>query len=673
MAKKQQKSKQSNQDIQNKSTKKIKSDLNSSRYTQKDFLQIAIMALSIVVVGFIMYSRTINYDLVYCDDNIFVNDYYTFNMNPDNASTCFQKTMGTTYYRPMLNLSILYDTQQTLKSQFAGKDPAQVDPLQIKPDVFHRTNLILHLLASMLTFLFLLKMGYNRITSFLFGMLMAVHPIVTPAVAWISGRNDSMITVFILLTLIFFILFKETKKTWMWLYYLAHLFFFGIALFTKEVTAFLPFVCMAYIFLVIKEKQVFTSKNFALIGGWFATGLYWYVMRGDALKGINNPDTIGADALKDTYLSIFALLGKMFLPVKMIALSSYEIFSIVSGIVIMIILAIYLIRSKRVDKERALFGFIWFGLFLFPTLLIRIIFVGDFFDYAEHRAYLVMIGIFILIMEILRSRKIEFNKPITIGIASVLLLAFAARAYSYTPVFKDREAFWGHMVKVYPEKPRGYLDYGKAFFVKDSLAKAEQLYLKGVELNPNNKNLYIDLAAVNMRKGDFAKAETYSRKALSIDPSDVIAYYNLGKSSYSQGNLAVAIPAFEKSVSQGNKYPMWWVDLGIAYYRAGDMDKAIGAYQQCLNLMPRNFYAYSNMGSAYATKGDMNNAIICWNNSLAINPRMYDAYNNLMRYNLYMKDFAKVKSLLDQMIQNGGADKLPPDVKQGLQSAGIKF
>jgi tetratricopeptide (TPR) repeat protein len=79
------------------------------------------------------------------------------------------------------------------------------------------------------------------------------------------------------------------------------------------------------------------------------------------------------------------------------------------------------------------------------------------------------------------------------------------------------------------------------------------------------------------------------------------------------------------------------------------------------------------MGSAYATKGDMNNAIICWNNSLAINPRMYDAYNNLMRYNLYMKDFAKVKSLLDQMIQNGGADKLPPDVKQGLQSAGIKF
>ena len=72
--------------------------------------------------------------------------------------------------------------------------------------------------------------------------------------------------------------------------------------------------------------------------------------------------------------------------------------------------------SKSIDKNKVYFGFLWFLLLVFPTLLIRIIYVEDFFDYAEHRAYLVMIGLIIVILEILRANKVNFKKPIALSI-----------------------------------------------------------------------------------------------------------------------------------------------------------------------------------------------------------------------------------------------------------------
>ncbi|ROL61272.1 tetratricopeptide repeat protein [Bacteroidetes/Chlorobi group bacterium ChocPot_Mid] len=663
------------------------------QYSRNDLIMIAVFSLVIILAGYFLYEPTLKYDLVYCDDNIFLQDFYPLNKNPENIKEVFKKTMGTSYYRPILNVSIIMDTQWSLKNQFPGQNPDNIDPRSITPDIFHRTNLIFHLLASFLVFIFLLKLGYPIITSFLFGLIVTVHPVLTPAASWISGRNDSMITVFILLSFIAMVFYFERKGIWKAIAYILHILFFGLSLFTKEIAAFFPFIVFAYLYFVYKPtpkgkaaegrtsydklsfgekfKRILSSQYIALIAGQFFMGLIWYIMRLKAIEGIQNPDTIGLVALPDNALSVPALVGKFFLPIKMIALSSYEWFTITTGFVFIAIIILLFVYIKNLDKDKSWFGLIWFGLLLFPTLLIRIVYVEDFFDYAEHRAYLVMIGLIIFIIEVLKSYNVDFKKPIPIAVMVIIILLFGYKSYGYREEFMNRKTFWSHMVEMYPYKSRGYLDLGKAYLVEDSLDKAEELYHKGIERNPDNRNLYIDLSAVYLKKTDYPKAEQYAKKALSIEPNNVIAFYNLGKAYFAQGKLEESKQAF-LNACKIPKFADWFKDLGDVYYRLNDLPMAIQAYQKAISGNPRNYFAYNNMGLAYAILNKYEEARQCWTNAVNINPKMYEAYYNLIRVAILVdKDLAKAQQIVMILKQHGG--QVPDDIATVLKSNGISY
>ncbi|MFC2131580.1 tetratricopeptide repeat protein [Bacteroidota bacterium] len=644
--------------------KPVKNEIiQAKKYSRTELILVAAFALVIVMSGFFLYKPALDYDLVYCDDNIFLHDYYPFNKNPDNIKESFNKTMGTSYYRPILNVSIIMDTQWSLDEQYPDTDPNMVNPRKITPDIFHATNLVLHLLGSLFVFIFLLKLGYEVITSFLFGMIFVAHPLLTPAASWISGRNDSLITVFILLSFIAMTFYFERKGVWRLVSYVFHILFFAIALFTKEIAAFFPFIVFAYLILFTKRKKLFDMQYLLMVAGQFIIGLIWFFMRLKAIEGIKNPDTIGFEALPDNILSVPALIGKFFLPIKMIALSSYEWFSIGAGLFFIVLIIFYLVKYKKADIKKAWFGIIWFALLVFPTLLIRIVYVDDFFDYAEHRAYLVMIGL--IIIEVLKSYKVDFKKTVPIVLMSIIILLMGYKSYSYRDEFQNRKTFWTHMTEMYPYKSRGYLDLGKAYLVEDSLDKAEQLYHLGIERNPDNRNLYIDLAAVYLKKKNFPEAEQYAKKALKIEPGNLIAYYNLGRAFAAQGKFEDAAKAMEMAC-RSPKYPDWFKDLGDTYYRLNKLDMAIQAYRRAISANPRNFHAYNNLGLAYANSGQYKEATQSWNRTLQLNPKMYESYYNLIRVSLLIdKNKTQALKYANMLKQQGG--KLPPDIANILK------
>ncbi len=641
------------------------------KYSHKEFGQIILYALAIAVAALIIYYPAINYDIVYCDDNIFIQDYYGLNKDASNIGTVFKKTMGTSYYRPILNLSIIIDTQISLAQQFPDTNPDFVNPKKITPEVFHATNIILHVLASMFIFVALLKLRYKIFPSFLFGMFMAVHPILTPAASWISGRNDSLITIFILLSFICLLFYFERDRIQSGIAYVLHIIFFGIALFTKEIAAFFPFVCLAYVVLYDRERKVFDPKYLAVVAGQFVVGIFWFMMRSKAIEGIDNPDTIGFEALAYTYLNVPCLIGKFYLPVKMIALSSYEWFTITTGVIGIIAVLAYLFKSKKIDKGKAWFGVLWFILLLAPTLFIRIVYVGDFFDYAEHRAYLVMFGMIIFVLEVLKANKIDLRKPVPAIIMGAIIIVFAIRSYIYRDEFRNRKTYWSHMTEMYPWKSRGYLDLGKAYLVEDKLDSARMLYHRGIERNPKNKNLYIDMAASYLRDKKFKEAEEWAKKALKIDPGNTIAYYNLGKALMLQKKFQQAVQAFQYAC-RNRKHPEWNKDLGDALYKIGKVNQAIRAYQKVINANPRNSYAFNNMGLSFAALKNWEQAEIAWKRAINANPKMYPAYQNLMRIALRKKNINQFKAYFNAYKQNGGKG-LPKDIKATMNKLNINF
>jgi len=110
---------------------------------------------------------------------------------------------------------------------------------------FHFMNILYHLLACLLLYYLLLKLGVNPLSALALSLLFAVHPVNIHAVAWIPGRNDILLTIFALLSLHGLIdYYKKGDQK----YSLSAFYRYAAALFTKESGVIL--LCAVFYFYV---------------------------------------------------------------------------------------------------------------------------------------------------------------------------------------------------------------------------------------------------------------------------------------------------------------------------------------------------------------------------------------------------------------------------------------
>jgi len=174
----------------------------------------------------LLYAKTIFFNFVYLDDNYLILDLQHFIKNPANIIKSFSEDVFISsldnYYRPIFTISLIFN------ALIAGTSPY----------LYHLTNVLIHVLACCLLFLLLTELDYKRELSFVAALFFTIRPVLTQAVAWVPGRNDSLMAVFFnCVFLLFSALFKtrESKKS-----YFLHLLFFLLALLTKESALFFP-------------------------------------------------------------------------------------------------------------------------------------------------------------------------------------------------------------------------------------------------------------------------------------------------------------------------------------------------------------------------------------------------------------------------------------------------
>jgi len=596
--------------------------------------RVIIFSLILVIVGAAIYLRTATFDYVYCDDDKFVINVYDFNKELSNIKTSFERTLttGSAYYRPVLISSFIID------ANIGGLDPS----------VYRITNIILHLLGSLLVFFTLLRLKYDDLPSFLLTLIFVVHPMLTPAVSWISGRNDSLITVFLLLSFISLINFFESNNNKKWLHYGIHLFTFIIALFTKEIAAFFPFVVYIYILIIRKEKP-FSKNNIYLGIGWFIMGIIWFGMRTAAMENTNTPDTIGWDAIVLNIPSVFTYISKAIIPIRMTPLSLFESITVIIGALLIIGIAVFVFMNKNIRRNYILFGTLWYVFFLFPTLLVRLL--DDFFDYAEHRVYLLMVGIFIVIMEIIKSFNIDFKKPIPISILLILIVVLGVKAFVYQNSFEDMFRFWGSYVRTYPDKSKGYYNLGLAYYTVDSLDKAERIYKKALKLDNQNIDLYINIAALYLKKNQNQLAEQYALMGKNVEPENALLNYNLGKTYYARKQYDKAERPFEIAVSR-TPNPKWFITLGYTYMQNKKYDGAIAAFNESIRINPNDPNAWALLGRTYFLNNNMEMAESVSKDAIKMNSLFKDAYITLLNIYLINKDKQSANQIVQEMQRN---------------------
>ncbi len=134
---------------------------------------------------------------------------------------------------------------------------------KLNPFGYHLTNLILHILVSILVFFFIrfLTSG-KQVTALLGALIFTTHPVLVEGIPATIRRFDTITTLFVLLSILLFLKYFSTafRKRG---YLLFSIFFYILALGAKEIAVILPFLIFTYLITIsFSDEEPFKDRIF---------------------------------------------------------------------------------------------------------------------------------------------------------------------------------------------------------------------------------------------------------------------------------------------------------------------------------------------------------------------------------------------------------------------------
>ncbi|HBA36619.1 TPA: hypothetical protein DCZ15_01960 [Candidatus Falkowbacteria bacterium] len=488
----------------------------------------------ILALGFLLYSQTLFFDFTYFDDSILILEKTEILRDVRNIGQLFTTdaffSVHKFYYRPLLNLSFMLDFQ------LGGT----------LPFFFHLSNILWHCLAVGLLFNFLRLLTGKRRLSFFLSLIFLVHPVLTQAVAWIPGRNDSLLTIFILAAFNVFLAFLQRPRLRS---YLGYLFFFFCALLTKENAIVLPVLIIFY-FLFIDRGRLNKTDRWLIVAGSGTVALIWFLMRNFSLGGEPIDYLSAFTGFVHNLPAILVGVGKLILPANLSVLPNLFDSTLLYGLIISPLLVLAYFASRQRRGRYAIFGLAWFFMFLLPSF-IRL---NDLPDFLEHRLYLSLVGFLIVLLEFDWIKNLNFKKPTSKIIGLIVLAVFAGLTFWHSGNFKNRLVFWERAVADAPHSPLAHRNLGVMYYFENDLERAEEQYRQALELNPSERMAHNNLGIIYLGKEDFVRAEEEFLAELQNNPGYDKALFNLGDLYYNQ-NRSIEAARFWRAglqISHGN-------------------------------------------------------------------------------------------------------------------------
>ncbi|MDQ7797330.1 MAG: tetratricopeptide repeat protein [Candidatus Edwardsbacteria bacterium] len=563
------------------------------------WLALAILAL---------YAKTLDFGFTSLDDVHLIQENRENIGSFSNALKAFKTDVywdsPGTYYRPLLSLSFMLD------HALGGENPF----------IYHLSNVLLHIAACWLLFICLNALNYRPGLSFIFAGLFAVHPALSQAVGWIPGRNDILLAIFILSAFIALIkYYARRNRRWLALHLAAWL----AGLFTKEAAVFAPLLFLLY--LVLKGR--FKGSWKALAPGWAAIMIAWLLSRATALgmeRAYSSRQYAGA---AEVLAGLLSYIGKIFLPFNLSVLPLSGDINIFYGIAgLLLLTGIAWFRGIN-DKNIFLFGAAWLVLFLLPTFIP----VSTTINFLEHRLYLPMLGVIIILTESNIIRNASAKWMATAGAA--VFLAFSLLAFNHLAVFSDGNRFWTNAVKTSPRSALAHQMLGRMHFKSGRMEEARREYVRSLDIE-KGVSAHNDLALLYLETGELRSAEMEFKEVLEIDPTFANVHNNLALAYFNRGLFSEARNELLKAIELEPQRADPLVNLGILYLQLGVPDSAEIFLRHALAIEGNNVSAHHHLGIVLTKSKKHDEALIHLAKALEISP--HDPMINLHLAQLYL-------------------------------------
>ena len=557
----------------------------------------------IILLGVVVYSNSLNGEFIWDDAGLVKNNLYIRNWS--GVPGIFTKNIWagigeeSVVYRPLQMLTYTLDYSVW------------------KLDVFgyHLTNLILHILAALALYWFISVLLNRSLLAFFSSLMFICFPAHVEAVAYISGRADSLVTIFILISFIFYLKFLQRKSTFTWVIMTLS---FILALLSRENALILPALLSLYHYAFKKKLELKSLAPFLVITVGYI--LFRLVFMTTIFYDIPAQSSL-IQRLPGFLIALTNYIRILFLPFNLHMeygniLFSFLNFKVIFGLIIISGLLFWGRRSKN-SNPLICFSIFWFLIALLPVS--NLYPINSYM--AEHWLYLPSIGFFLILGELFeRNYAKEKMKLITLGLFICLLSGYGYLTFKQNNYWGSELYFFKRTLKYAPQSSKVYYNLGNALYSAGDNLGGVGMYLKAIQLEPRCAGAYENIGSIYISLGRNEEGIKYCQKALEINPGLFSSYYNLGN----------------------------------AYYNLGQKDKAMEMIRQSIKLNPFYLEAYNNLAAGYVEKGKIKEAIDLWNQCLKIDPDFTAAHFNLAVFYFSNKDYALAIKHCDRVIALGG-------------------
>jgi tetratricopeptide (TPR) repeat protein len=515
------------------------------------------------------------------------------------------------YYRPIMY--VLYSVIFHLFGLHAGG--------------FHLASVVLHVLDTVLVYLVTLRLFRSSRMALIAGLIFAVHPVHTEAVAWIAAVPELIFTFFYLLAFYFYLKAEEARGS-AWLWRMASLLLFFVSLLSKEMAFTLPLLLIVYEYLYLKKRF---ADGMRRVAWYFIPAGVCLAMRFHALKGFAPMHKFTEMSPYEFVLSVVALVGqywwKLVAPVRLNAFYVFEPSRSVLDPQVWLALAAEaglgwaMWRLWRSGNTQW-FSIAWVFLTLIPVLYINGVGLNAF---TERYLYLPSMGFCWLIAYLLpRIRR----KGLATALAVVLTALFSARTVARAEVWNNEFDLDSNAVEESPSSFLMHNQLGVALVEKGRIAEARDEFLTTLRLAPDNGDAHQNLADLYVDSRNFDEAVAEYRLALGVKPEDPVLRTHLGYALFLKGETDSAIVQLNEGLRIQPEYYDAYKYLGMAHYRRGATEEAIRCFRKCKAIRP-SCEASGNLGSLYAHRGLLDDAVREFQEAERIDPGCVEAYYNL--------------------------------------------
>lgn len=548
------------------------------------------------ILAFVIYGDSISHEFVHYDDHVFVKAL--INNQSDFFTTivwAFSNNVNSNWH-PLTILSLVIDYQ--LYGTNAGG--------------FHVTNVILHLLNSILIFMIVRNL-VDKKTAIFVAIIFIAHPLNVEPTAWVSERKGVLGAFFALVSILMFLKYKLTYEK---RYYLFSIFTFLLSLMSKAVFVTLPFIFVildVYLNLIARKEvtrriiltSLFESLPFLFISLIIGIVTIFMHQQSGAL-GVNTLYPIDvriAKAIATTpiYLKQFIYPVGLYLPYPYILPTSAEV---LTGLTILFGFTILSVRYLKNLPELFL-GWFWFLILIIP---VSGILQSGFHSHADRYAYMPLIGLIIFIVVFITKQATKFKiKHYTLNFILILIAIFLTTLswfqhshwknttlLFYNTYNNDNSNFIANTLLASQYIKNNEIDIGMQYYKR--ARKSQPTYLDlydSISSNLINKKSLDEATLVLNDSMDAIKLVSKSTRKKPHNESRMDnllikkAKLHLLKKDYSG-----LIKHIDKALLYlPNNFELYFLG-GTAYYRLGKNVPAEDFFMRCISLKPQNFEAH---------------------------------------------------------------------------------